>query len=308
MNSIYTTTITNEAKRRGIRIAVIEPATPIFKLQHKGRSIRCFNALTDQVGAVSFLMAQDKQLAHTCLAQSGFPVPAQIKFTAWPEAAAFLKQQRSIVVKPCREWGGRGVSVDVRTDPELKRALAQARRFSEDIILEACVSGEDFRVIIVNGRLAAAIRRDPARVFGNGQDTIRTLIRRKNALAKKTDPSHRIPLDEETRRALRFFGFDYDSVPKNGAWVQVRRTSNYHTGGTVEVVTDTVDRMLVNEAKRVARWFGIPVMGVDFLVNPATGQRWIIELSPDLAISPPEGERVAKFFLDYLFPQTARRA
>jgi hypothetical protein len=48
----------------------------------------------------------------------------------------------------------------------------------------------------------------------------------------------------------------------------------------------------------------VPVIGIDFLVNEKTGRFWLIELSPDLAISPPEGDIVVCHFIDYLFPET----
>ena len=70
----------------------------------------------------------------------------------------------------------------------------------------------------------------------------------------------------------------------------------------MEVVTDAVDRRLVLAAKRIARLIAIPVIGIDFLYDVAGNRFWVVELSPDLAISPPEGDEVAKHFLDYLFP------
>ena len=121
------------------------------------------------------------------------------------------------------------------------------------------------------------------------------------------DPSHRIPVDAETGRSLRALGMDWKTVPAAGESVQVRLTSNYHTGGSIDITTDTIDRRLVRVAARAARALRLPVVGIDFLVDPASGRFHIIELSPDLAISPPEGEEVARRFLDYLFPEAVSR-
>ena len=304
MNSVYTTTITREARRRGISIGVIDPLTPIFLLEHKGRSIRCYNALTDKVGAVTFHMTQNKRLANVFLKSRGFPVPAQQPFTDREAAERFLKRYRSIVVKPCTQWGGRGVSVAVQTPAELERAVRFARRFEEDIILEQCVRGVDYRLIFVDFKFVAAIRRRSARVEGNGRDTIRKLIQTRNRRERKIDPSHIIPLDAETGRNLTALGLTWDTVPPAGAAVRVRLTSNYHTGGEVDVITREVSRTLVALAGRAVKALGVPVIGVDFLVDESTGRHWLIELSPDLAISPPEGEEVARHFIDYLFPET----
>ncbi len=306
MNSVYTTTITREARKRGIHIDVIDSRTPIFVLRHKGKSIRCYNALTDRVGAVTFQMTQNKALANGFLKSCGFPVPAQQRFTEPVSAERFLKRYRSIVVKPCSQWGGRGVSVAVKTGTELACAVRFAKRFEEEIILEQYVEGVDYRLIFVDFKFVAAIRRRAAHVEGNGRDSIRKLVQAKNRRERRVDPSHLIPLDAETARNLKVLGLSWDQVPAAGQGVRVRLTSNYHTGGDVDVVTHAVNRKLVALARRAVKALNVPVIGIDFLVNEITGQHWMIELSPDLAISPPEGEEVARHFIDFLFPETKR--
>ena len=144
-------------------------------------------------------------------------------------------------------------------------------------------------------------------IQGFGVLSMFSLILQKNTRAGHADGSNKIPLDAETRRNLAAFGLDYGSVPRKGKTVQVRLTSNYHTGGSVAEITESVSADLVREAQKIARLFDVPVLGVDFLVNSQTGRHWVIELSPDLAISPPEGEKVARYFLDYLFPETKGR-
>lgn len=307
MNAIYTRTITDEAKKRGIGIEVIDRETPIFILKHAGRKIRCYNALTDKVAAVSFQLANDKHLSNRFLARYGFPVPKQIKYTGFEKAQEFLQKCKSIVVKPCREWGGRGVGMAIEKVNELRQAILRARRFGEDLVLEECVEGEDNRLIFMNGAFVAAIRRVPASVTGNGKHNIRCLIRQQNVRNHKADAGNIIPLDNETRRTLASLNLTYNSVPRKGQMVQVRRTSNFHTGGTVEDITETVDNDLVREGQKVARLFEVPLMGIDFLVNTRQKRYWIIETSPDLAISPPEGCRVVGPFLDYLFPETREK-
>jgi D-alanine-D-alanine ligase-like ATP-grasp enzyme len=303
MNTIYTRTITDEAKKRGINVEVIDRDTPIFILRRGSTSVRCYNALTDRVGAVSFYLADDKHLANRFIGRYGFPVPRQIKYSGFDKAHEFLQKCKSIVVKPCRQWGGRGVAVAVRTVSDLRQAILRARKFGEDIILEECVEGEDNRLIFVGGEFVAAIRRVPASVTGNGKLSIRKLIKIQNAKNKRNDAGNIIPLDNETRRALASFGLNYNFVPQDGQAVQVRRTSNFHTGGTVDDITETVDPELVRQGRKIAKLFAIPVIGIDFLVNSSQNRHWIIEVSADLAISPPEGHRVIDPFFDCLFPK-----
>jgi D-alanine-D-alanine ligase-like ATP-grasp enzyme len=302
VNTVYTTTITAEARRRGLRVIVLDSSLPVFELRRGREAVRCYNALTDRVGAATFHLAQNKHAANQFLARHGFRVPAQELYTAPRAALRFLRRWKSIVVKPCTQWGGRGVAVAVKTPRELTRAIRRAQGFEDQVLLEQCVEGVDQRLILVNYRYVAAIERTPAAVIGTGRHTLRALINRHNREAMHRDPSNRIPLDEETRRNLASWGLTLRSVPPAGRRVRVRRTANYHTGGTIEIVTDRVEKKLIREAQRIARRLRIPVIGIDFLVDRRAGRHWIIELSPDLAISPPEGEEVARHFLDYLFP------
>jgi len=191
--------------------------------------------------------------------------------------------------------------MNIRTTQELRYALRKARRYEESVVLEEYVAGVDKRLIFVDYHFVAAIQRDPASVVGNGRDTIRALIRRKNNIARRVDPSNVVPLDRETQRTITALGLTYDSVPGPGHTVQVRLTSNYHTGGTIDLITDSVSHELINTGMKIVHLAELPVAAVDFLVDDRGSCR-IIELAPDLAISPPEGRTVAQHFLDYLFP------
>ena len=308
MDSPYTTTITDEAKKRGISVEVIDPDTPIYNLVHKGKKIRCCRSLTDRVGAITFQLTQNKHLANSFLRKHGFSVPAQELFQNYQKAEIFLKRLKNIVVKPCSQWGARGVSIKINNKDDLRSAVRSAAKFEGDVILEEYVNGEDNRLIFVDYRFVAAVRRFPAYVTGNGKDSFRCLIRKKNILAKKLDSVNVVPFDRETLRTLSAKGFGYESVPKKDRKIEVRMNANYHTGGIVEVVTDRVRKDLVDTAKKIVRLAELPVCGVDFLVNKRTGKYWVVELAPDLAISLRGGKIVAKCFIDYLFPETIKKS
>jgi D-alanine-D-alanine ligase-like ATP-grasp enzyme len=307
----YTTTLTDAAARRGIRVTFInaDPDLPIFDLSKNGATVRCFNALTDRVGTATYHLVNNKRACHDWLARQRIPVPAQTVYEDAHHARAldFLRAHAPVVVKPCMQWGGRGVSMGVRTPADLHAAVRFARRFEPDVLLEETVPGDDLRVILVGGELAAAIRRSPAAVTGDGVRTLRQLILRRNAARRKEDPSNVIPWDAETRRNLAELGRRPDEVPAKGERVRVRLTNNYHTGGSVEVVTDAVPARALRIAQRIVRGLELPLAGVDFLIDRATRRLTVIEVSPDMAISPPEGETVAKRFLDFLFRERPRR-
>lgn len=303
MDTVYTTTITSAAKARGIAVNVLDPVLPIFELQYNNNHIRCYNGLTDLTGGASFHLAQDKGAANRYLRKLGFHVPDQEVFTNYSNAINFLDKNKSIVVKPISQWGGRGVSTDITNKIELRKAIIFAKRYSDDIVLEKCVEGIDWRLIYVNYEFISAIQRNPASVTGNGQDSIKTLIKEKNKKMKEIDSSNQIPLNSETLRCLESQNMNYYSIPHKDRYVQVRRTSNYHTGGTVDIVTDKIPENIKIMGKSISKLLKIPVIGVDILYD-SNGDYNVIELSPDLAISPPEGHIVVEAYLDLLFPES----
>ena len=305
MHSPYTTTITNEALRRGIAVRVIDASAPVFELCHGSSTIRCYRSLSDRVGAVTFHLTQNKFLAGCFLRERGFPVPPQELYASFNQACDFLEQYSPIVVKPCMQWGARGVATNITTQNDLKNALRNARRFEPDILLEKMVKGDDYRLVFINYRFVSALQRRPACVIGNGNSTVRKLIAAQNRRSTAIDPAHRIPIDRETERFLHTNGFSFDSIPDAGQPVTVRQTANYHTGGSVHDITEQVSADLIDLGKRIVNAAGLPVAGIDCMRSADGQQTHVIELAPDLAISPRGGQRIAEHFIDYLFPETA---
>jgi D-alanine-D-alanine ligase-like ATP-grasp enzyme len=256
------------------------------------------------VGAVTFHLTQDKHLANSFLKKHGFPVPEQILYTTFKKAAEFLNCRKPIVVKPRTQWGARGVSTYILDEKELHYALGRAGRFEKGIVLEECVNGIDKRLIFVDFCFTTAIQRTPPLVTGNGIATIRNLISSRNKEKRKIDPANIIPLDRETLRCITEQNLDFDTVLEAGKQVQARRTTNFHTGGTVDIITDFVDPSLKDTAEKISRITGLPLLGVDFLVDEANNTFKVVELAPDVAISPRGGKIVAKRYIDYLFPET----
>lgn len=306
MRSPYTTTITDEALRRGIGMRVIDASVPVFELFLGKRTIRCYRSLTDRTGAVTFYLAQHKFRAGCFLRERGFPVPEQHLFTGTARARAFLERYAPVVVKPCSQWGARGVSTGIVSGHDLQRALRRARRFEADVMLEHMVPGDDHRLVFIDYRFVCALQRRPACVTGSGGRTIRELIRAHNSRATGIDPANKIPLDRETVRFLSDTGWSLDSTPHAGQSVVVRRTANYNTGGSVHDISDTVDAGLVDMGRRIVEAARLPVAGIDVLRTADGRHTHVIELAPDLAISPRGGAVIAERFIDYLFPETAR--
>jgi GNAT-family acetyltransferase (TIGR03103 family) len=303
----YARIITDEARRRGISVEIVDAQAGIFKLRHAGHEMLCRESLTELTGGVAMTWCQDKTLTLRRLASVGLKVPQQR--TAGDAAAdlAFLREHGSIVVKPALGEQGRGISVDVRSEEHMLDAIDRARKEGGPVVLEQFCAGQDLRIVVIGYKVVAAAIRKPAEVVGDGQSTIAQLIERQSARrAAATGGESRIPVDTETERCLAAQGLNYGSVPADGQPVPVRKTANLHTGGTIHDVTPILHTSLREAAETAARALRIPVVGLDFLVPaPDAPDYVIIEANERPGLANHEPQPTAQRFIDLVFPYTA---
>ena len=303
----YARLIVEEARRRGISVEVLDSAAGIFKLRFCGHEILCRESLTDLTGGVAMSWCQDKILTSRRLAAVGLRVPRQQVAGEADADLAFLQQEGAVVVKPAFGEQGRGISIDLRSEEELQQAIARAASEGGPVVLEELCSGQDLRIIVIGYKVVAAAIRRPAEIIGDGSSSILRLVEKQSARrAAATGGESRIPLDAETNRCLAAQGFDLQTVPANGEVVQVRKTANLHTGGTIHDVTAELHPTLRDIAETAARALRIPVVGLDFLVTaPDQPDYVIIEANERPGLANHEPQPTAQRFIDLLFPVTA---
>lgn len=304
--NIYAHIVVAEARRRGISVEIEDAEAGLFRLTLGGRSVSCRESLSDMTSAVALSRCDDKALTRRILSRAGLRVPDQISVSRDEEASAFLAKHGRVVVKPARGEMGRGVAADLRDAAAVDAAVARAREHCDRVLLEQFVEGEDLRIIVIDGAVAAAAVRRPPSVRGDGRHTIIELIdkqsRRREAA---TDGESRIPLDEETERTVLSQGNQMLDVPQEGQRLTVRKTANLHAGGTMHDVTDRLHPALAEAAIRGAQALGIPVVGFDFIVgSPARPDYVIIEANERPGLANHEPQPTAERFIDFLFPQT----
>lgn len=301
----YATIIINEALRRGIRVIPTDPERGFFTLSLGGRSINCWESLSEMTTSIAMVRCADKSLTRSLLHEEGLSVPAQQEADATHENEKFLEKYQRIVVKPAQGEQGNGVFVDLSTEEEMNNALKEAKRHSDKIILEQFVEGQDLRIIVINYEIVAAAIRKPAEIIGTEKHTVRELIERLSRRRKAaTSGESEIPMDEETVRCVKRAGYGLDDVLEKGKHLQVRKAANLHTGGTIHDVTDDLHPTLGEAAIRAAKALTIPVVGLDFIVpDPAKEEYVIIEANERPGLANHEPQPTAQKFIDLLFPQ-----
>lgn len=311
----YARIIVDEAHRRGVAVEVTDAEGGFFRLSFGGRSIHCRESLSELTSAVAMSICDDKAVTRRMVERAGLQVPEQIEAADDRNALqAFVEKHGRVVVKPARGEQGKGVSVGLETIDEVERAVADARKLCDRVLVEACFPGEDLRLVVIDYRLVAAAVRRPPHVVGDGSSTIEALIARQSRRrAAATGGESRIPVDEETRRCLAEQDLALESVLPEGQEVVVRKTANLHAGGSIHDVTEIVHPRLVEAACSAARAIDIPVAGIDFVVrSPQRPEYVFIEANERPGLANHEPQPTAERFVDLLFPRsglkTAERA
>jgi GNAT-family acetyltransferase (TIGR03103 family) len=305
----YARIIIREALKRGIYVEILDSEGSYFELSFGGRSIVCRESLSELTTAIAMSRCDDKATTHRVLRQAGLHVPAQIRYEDEKQAHAFMDEFGSVVVKPAKGEQGAGISVDVSDTKALNKAIEDAGRLCDTVLLEEFVSGDDLRIIVIGEQVVAAAVRKPAQITGNDSDSVRTLIdKQSRRRASATGGESHIPLDRETERCITEAGYSFDSVLAENKRLVVRKTANVHTGGTIHDVTSELHPELRKAAIDAARAIDIPVTGLDFIVTAVDQPDYtIIEANERPGLANHEPQPTAERFIDLLFPQTATR-
>lgn len=304
--SPYARIVADEARRRGIAVEVLDAAWGELRLSHAGRAIVTRESLSELTTAVAMSRCDDKRVTRRIFARAGLRVPNGRPATGDAADEAFLAEVGELVVKPARGEQGAGITVGVTDPGALRDAVTLARRHCPDVLLEELVAGKDLRVLVIGHRVVAAAVRRPASVIGDGRTPIEQLIAAQSRRrAAATGGESRIPNDEGTVATVRAHGYQLTDVLPAGQELEVRRTANLHTGGTIHDVTSCLHPDLARAAVLASRALDIPVTGLDFLVPDVAGAAYVlIEANERPGLANHEPQPTAQRFVDLLFPET----
>ena len=83
-------------------------------------------------------------------------------------------------MKPFNANHGRGITIHLTTADEVRPAFEVAREHSRSVIVESFITGDDHRMLVIDGQLVAVSKRVPGHVVGDGTRTIEQLVEEVN--------------------------------------------------------------------------------------------------------------------------------
>ena len=291
----------------------------LVQLGHGKYQRRIQATVTSETRHTAVDIASDKRLTNQILSDLGLPAPKQERVRGPEDAvAAAAKLGYPVVVKPLDGNHGKGVSINLTTPEQVTTAFETAYEFSSVVIVESFQPGHDYRILVINGKVAAAAQRVPGHVLGDGTHTVAELVEITN-LDPRRGIGHekvltRLELDLQAERLLEQAGLSAGSVLAAGQCFYLRSTGNLSTGGTSVDKTDVIHYDNRIMAERAVKAIGLDVGGVDFISPDITrshkevgGAIVEINAAPGFRMhtAPTEGKArdVAGPVIDMLFPK-----
>ncbi len=164
--------VLDEARRRGIPALRPYPAlTKTLVVLGQGARQRPFAAAkTHRTGAIALSISTNKELTKVMLREIGVPVPPGRQVSDSEDAwSAASELGLPVVVKPLDSDWGNGVALDLNDREQIIAAHDAAQPFSEGVLVEKYIAGHEHRLLVVGGRVVAAVRREPPQVVGDGR-------------------------------------------------------------------------------------------------------------------------------------------
>ncbi len=189
-----------------------------------------------------------------------------------------------LVMKPVGLTAGHGVLVGLENLEQLEDAWDRIHEYYEKdmknpnaksdwqkkIIVQQMLKGDDYRFLVINGKLEIATHRIRARVTGDGSSTISELIKEENCNPQRDmrRPTHTlkpIKIDAELKSVLKKQGLNLASVPEKDEIIRVRDVASMSQGGITADVTDKVHPQIRLLCESLAQSIHAYILGVDIL-------------------------------------------
>lgn len=215
-------------------------------------------------------IAVDKYCTNQLLAMAGIPVPKATILTKHDFIKNRLNERIAglkfpLVVKPNDGSLGLDVLCNIRDVAELTKHLERLFKAYDTLIIEAFHARlNSYRILVFQGKVIGVVQRHPARVIGDGINTLRQLIELTNKERKIiNDALGLIQIDEEGRIKLEELGITPEYIPEPGECVVLCYTSNASRGGSFESLGQQICKENRRLMRRIAQCLDLVLTGID---------------------------------------------
>lgn len=314
-----TGSIVEEAAARGIPWIRLNKYS-LCQLGYGANQKRIQATVTSETSSIGVEIACDKEDTKFLLEQAEVQTPRGDiirRESSLEESCKYVGFP--LVVKPVDGNHGRGITVNINNYEDALVAFRSAKESSKSgaIIIEKYITGDDYRLLVINNKLVAAAIRTPAHIVGDGQLTIQQLVDEVNKDPRRgyghENVLTQITINDLTLGIIKSNGYTLDTVLEKDKRLLLKDTANLSTGGTAEDVTDIVHPANVFMAERISKIIDLDICGIDVMTTDISkpleetgGAVLEVNAGPGfrMHLAPTSGlpRNVAAHVIDKLFP------
>lgn len=263
----------------------------------------------------------DKTEINQRFLKQGFPVAKGGVVKTFKQAKKiFANLTKPVIIKPNEGSRSRHTTIHIINERELIIAFRKAKQLCPWVAIQEELVGSVYRATLINKKLVAVLRRDPACVVGDGVSNIRELVREENKNPLRQGPLfHTIPQDETVEQELNYQNLTWKSIPNKDERIALGTKTSRGVGGGITDVTGEVHSDNNNLFNDIGSYLADPIVGIDFIIldikkswkeTPRCG---VIECNSlpfiDLHHFPLEGKpiNVARYVWDGVYPASANQ-
>ncbi|KKQ26821.1 MAG: hypothetical protein US42_C0022G0004 [Candidatus Magasanikbacteria bacterium GW2011_GWC2_37_14] len=261
----------------------------------------------------------DKSEMSRRFLKQGFPVARGGVIKTFKQAKkVFVDLVKPVITKPNEGSRSRHTTIHIINEAELLVAFKKGKQLCPWVAIQEELVGSVYRATVINRKLVAVLRRDPACVVGNGISNVKQLITKENKNPLRQGPLfHIIPEDKTVTEELAYQNLTWESVPGKDKRIALGTKTSRGVGGGIANVTAQTHPDNIKLFNDVGAYLNDPIVGIDFIIADIkkswcdTPRCGIIECNSlpfiDLHHFPLEGEpvNVASKVWDWVYPASA---
>jgi D-alanine-D-alanine ligase-like ATP-grasp enzyme len=215
---------------------------------------------------------RSKKQAREAFAEGKIPHAKGLIFLSPLKAVGFAKEYGfPLVIKPNVSGFSRGSHFPINNFSELWKAIFLAKLWWPTTVIEQYLEGQNYRVVVVQGKIMSVLQRYAPYVVGNGVDSISSLIDVENTTRQEMNlyPCiHPLQKGKVTRKFIKKKGYKLETVPADGEIVTLFYRISLAPGGVVRTIEQaTIPEVNQELFKSVLKLFDANILGIDVILE-----------------------------------------
>lgn len=298
--SYNTKNIIQEALKRGIQVEQFYK--DFYSLNLGGISIKCEESLSELTSAITVSQCRNSKIFFETLKNIDVSYPKTEFVSRRQKAKNFLIENKKIILKtPFKNK----VSEEISEESQLLKTFSSIYSCSSEVLLQKYEEGNLYKILVIDNKVISVVEAIAPMITGDGKNSIKQLIkkssRRKIALSEGVN---KIPLDSSTRSFISKQGYSIEDVLPKGREIKVRKTANYHTGGTMKTINE-FPLFFKKIAIKIAKTVDSAVLEIEMIIPNLNEEKYfVLEANIKPHLSYYSSSIVYSKFIDTLFPRT----